>query len=365
MVLLTPGPVEIHERVLKALSEGIFSHRSQKYRELHCEAVERLRDAAGSRDARVYLIPGSGTTAVDAMIYSLLEPGERVLAYVVGEFGERAVKRTMRARGLVVDVVEEEWGRSVRLEKLREALERDSYSAVFLVHNETSTGVANRVLREAAELAHKHGALLLVDSVSGFAGERLYMDEWGVDAVATATQKCLAAPPGLGIVLVRPGLAERINRVAERSPPPPSINLALYDKFLEKCETPFTPPVNVVRALVEALRLIEEEGGMETRYKIQEERARILYDAVDAAGLDTLAERSARSYTVAAVKLPEGVKAPEVKRRMSDLGFEIATGMGPYRESVVRIGLMGALDMATVEAAARTLVEVISELSRA
>ncbi len=365
MVLLTPGPVEIHERVLKALSEGIFSHRSQKYRELHCEAVERLRDAAGSRDARVYLIPGSGTTAVDAMIYSLLEPGERVLAYVVGEFGERAVKRTMRARGLVVDVVEEEWGRSVRLEKLREALERDSYSAVFLVHNETSTGVANRVLREAAELAHKHGALLLVDSVSGFAGERLYMDEWGVDAVATATQKCLAAPPGLGIVLVRPGLVERINRVAERSSPPPSINLALYDKFLEKCETPFTPPVNVVRALVEALRLIEEEGGMETRYKIQEERARILYDAVDAAGLDTLAERSARSYTVAAVKLPEGVKAPEVKRRMSDLGFEIATGMGPYRESVVRIGLMGALDMATVEAAARTLVEVISELSRA
>ncbi len=365
MVLLTPGPVEIHERVLKSLSEGIFSHRSQRYRELHCEAVDRLKRVASSRDARVYLVPGSGTTAIDAMIYSLLEPGERVLAYIVGEFGERAVKRTMAARGLRVDVLEEEWGKSIRVERLREALEGGTYSAVFIVHNETSTGVANRVLKEAAELTHKHGALLLVDSVSGFAGERLYMDEWGIDAVATASQKCLAAPPGLGIVLVKPEHVERIMRVAERNPPPPSINLALYDKFLEKCETPFTPPVNVVRALVEALRLIDEEGGVEARYKTQEERARILYDAVDSSDLDTLAERDARSFTVAAIRLPEGVKAQDVKRRMSDLGFEIATGMGAYRDSIVRVGLMGALDKATVEAAARSLIEVINELSRA
>ena len=363
MVLLTPGPVELHERVLKALSEGIFSHRSDTYRRLHCEAVERLKKLAVLEDGSVYLIPGSGTTAVDAMIYGLLEPGEKVLAYIVGEFGARAVN-TMRARGLRVDVVEEEWGRAVRVERLREALEGGEYSAVFLVHNETSTGVANRVLREAAELAHRHGAILLVDSVSGFAGEDLQMTPWGVDAVATATQKCLAAPPGLGIVMVRGELLERIEKVSQKAPPPPSIDLARYEKFLAKCETPFTPPVNVVRGLVEALRMIDEAGGREARIREQEERAKTFYSVIDEAGLETLAERSARSNTVAAVRLPEGVDAVEVKRRMSELGFEIATGMGPYRRSVVRVGLMGAVSMDVVEAAARTLTEVVSELSR-
>ncbi len=213
MVLMTPGPVELHERVLRALSEGIFSHRSEKYRSLHCEAVERLKRLASLQDGSVYLIPGSGTTAVDAMIYGVLAPGDRVLAYIVGEFGRRAVN-TMKARGLHVSVVEEPWGRAVRIEKLREALQQDTYDAVFIVHNETSTGVANRSLEEAARIAHEHGALLLVDSVSGFAGEPLYMDEWGIDAVATATQKCLAAPPGLGIVLVKRSLVDRIREVS-------------------------------------------------------------------------------------------------------------------------------------------------------
>ncbi|AEM38560.1 aminotransferase class V [Pyrolobus fumarii 1A] len=363
MVLLTPGPVEIHERVLKALSEGIASHRSETYRNWHCEAVERLKRISGLRDGSVYLIPGSGTTAVDAMIYSVLAPGEKVLAYIVGEFGRRAVN-TMKARGLNVRLLEEPWGKAIRIERLKEALEEDSYDAVFIVHNETSTGVANRTLREAAELVHKHGAILLVDSVSGFAGERLYMDDWGVDVVATATQKCLAAPPGLGIVMVKSDVVERIEKVSKESPPPPSINLSLYEKFLAKCETPFTPPVNVVRALVEALRLIEEEGGIEARYREQEMRASRFYSVIDAAGLDTLAEKSARSYTVAAVRLPEGVRAPEVKKRMAELGFEIAGGMGEYREKVVRVGLMGAINADIVEAAARSLVEIIQELSR-
>ncbi len=361
MVLLTPGPVELHERVLRALSEGIFSHRSDAYRSLHCEAVERLKRLASLRDGSVYLIPGSGTTAVDAMIYGLLAPGDRVLAYVVGEFGRRAVN-TMRARGLEVDVVEEEWGRPVDLEKLAAALEGRDYAAVFLVHNETSTGVANRVLREAARLAHEHGAMLLVDSVSGFAGEELLMDEWGVDAVATATQKCLAAPPGLGIVMVRGELRGRIEEVCSRAPPPPSIDLSRYEKFLAKCETPFTPPVNVVRALVEALRLIDEAGGREARVREQAERAKRFYRIVDDAGLETLAVREARSNTVAAVRLPEGVRASDVKRRMSELGFEIAGGMGPYRESVVRVGLMGALTLDVIEAASNNLVEIIRGL---
>ncbi len=115
---------------------------------------------------------------------------------------------------------------------------------------------------------------------------------------------------------------------------------------------------------MEALRLIDEAGGREARLREQEERAARFYRVIDEAGLETFAEKPARSRTVAAIKLPEGVKAADVKKRMAELGFEIAGCMGPYRDTVVRVGLMGALTMDVVEAAALSLVETIKELQR-
>jgi aspartate aminotransferase-like enzyme len=358
--LLTPGPVEVHERVLRAQARRVISHRSSEFRRLLGEVAELLAELASAEEA--LLLSGSGTTAVDAMAWSLVAPGERVVVVALGEFGYRLAE-SLERRGAEVTLVEAREPGPHILERVEELLDRGGYSYIALVHNETSTGVAYRDLEELARIASRYGVGVLVDAVSAYPVEKLRLSG-SVFAAATCSHKALAAPPGVAIVLLSREAVELLERRGTPKQTPPLLDLSRYHRFLgERSETPYTPPVTLLYALREALSIISEKG-VEAVRREHEERARLLYTMLPGSGLTPLA-RSPRywSITVTAFRLPEGVDAHHVVDLVRRRGFAIAAGMGEERKRVIRIGVMGALSLEDVRAAAEAVVEAVERLA--
>ena len=228
--LLTPGPVQVHPETLKASAEPVISHRGPEFRQLYKEVTEKLEELSNAEEALVYA--GSGTTAVDAMAWSLVKPGNTVLVVVTGEFGHR-LANTLEERGAKIEKLESPPGHPVPPEEISETLRRTKPQYLAIVSNETSTGLSYRNLKEITNEANSQGAKVIVDAVSGFPVEPLNIEEWGIYAAATCSHKALAAPPGLAINL----LSREAARDLEENPPrnlPPSINLARNHKFYKE-----------------------------------------------------------------------------------------------------------------------------------
>ncbi len=353
LILMTPGPVELHPRVLEAQASPVISHRSESFRELYMEVVDMLRQVYVG-DELVALVSGSGTTAVDSMVWSLLEPGEKVLALSNGEFGDRLAS-SARRRGAEVHVLRRPEGQPIDVSEVSEALEELTPSAILAVHNETSTGYAARNLKQIAARAREAGALVLVDSVSGLGGEPLKADSWMLDAVASASHKCIAAPPGISFVYLGERALEKLQE--RRRSPPPSLDLKLSVEYSRRSETPFTPPVTLLYALREALEILLGEG-VEARWRSQLEKAREVYEAAARAEAKPIPPPGYQSATVAAIQL-KAPRAREVIEEVKKAGYLIASGMGELREKAVRVGLMGAITLDQVRDLAHHLEKAI------
>src|SRR5579863_6334803 len=195
-ILFLPGPVAVAPDVLAAAAAPMQNHRGPRARKLYARLNEQLQDILQTRE-RVVLLGSSGTGALEACIVNLFSPGDRLLSLTVGSFGDR-IAGIARAYGADVEMLGEEWGSGNDPQRLRDRLRADasgSIKGVLVTHNETSTGVAND-LEALAKARGDHPALLVVDSVSAAGAAELKTDEWGIDAVATASQKALGAPPG-------------------------------------------------------------------------------------------------------------------------------------------------------------------------
>jgi aspartate aminotransferase-like enzyme len=348
--LFTPGPVEVPEEVLKASYSRVVSHRGEEFRKLYQRVARLLARLYRLDKGFVAVLAGSGTTAVDAMAWSLVKRGERVLVPVHGEFGWRLAE-TLKRRGARVEVLEAgKPGAPVSADDVIGRIECGGFDAVAIVHNETSVGLAYRDLPRLASAAARASVKLLVDTVSGLGGEEFDM-RWSVTAAASASQKAIAAPPGAAFVAVRgkPSYADDIPLV---------LDLARYERFSLRNETPFTPPVTILYALLAALERIERIGY--ERYVMQHrERARILYEELPRYGLQPLVEDERyRSNTVAAFYTP--VNASRLKRELERRGYIIATGIGELKDKIVRIGVMGDISVEDVQ----SLVEAIGDSVR-
>ncbi|KSW12017.1 hypothetical protein CF15_04340 [Pyrodictium occultum] len=355
-LLFTPGPVMMHERVLRAMAGQVISHRSEEFRRLLDEVRELLARVYGGGEPLV--LTGSGTLAVESMAWSLVEPGERVLVVSHGEFGERLVD-TLRRRGALVETVEAERpGVHVPAEKVIEKLDEAGYAAVAMVYTETSLGLSYRDAERVAKAAKDRGALVLVDAVSALAGERV--PALGiVDAVASAAQKAVAGPPGVSFIAVSGNALEKMRRLRVR--PPNYLDLwKVYSFHSERRETPYTPAVNLLYGLREALTLIVERG-VDAWIEAHRERAEILYSKLPGYGLEPVVEPGYRANTVAAfyTPVPSGTLASELARR----GIRVARGMGQLRDRVVRIATMGWLPHGAFEKLFEALSEALAQPS--
>jgi alanine-glyoxylate transaminase/serine-glyoxylate transaminase/serine-pyruvate transaminase len=302
-----------------------------------------MLDDVRARLARVFRAPegsfafavsGTGTSGMEVCVANLVQPGTRVLVVVTGYFGERLAGMCERY-GAAVQRVQVEWGRTCSPEALRRALESAPADIVAMVHAETSTGVVNPVERLAA-VAREGEALTLVDAVTSLGGQTLDMEAWGIDACYSCTQKCLSAPSGLAPVAFGPRALER--RVNSRSF---YFDLQLLEDYWLRRKYHHTMSSALVCALEEALTAVEDEG-LPARWARHERNHRTLIDGLKSLGLTVLPPEGERSFTLNAVRVPDGIDDAAVRRYLlEEFNVEIGAGLGPLAGKIWRVGLMG------------------------
>ena len=357
-LIMVPGPTNVPERVLRAMLKPMISHRGEEFRRLYDGIRENIRYLFQT-DGEVFVLTASGTGGVECMVNNAVNPGDRVIVPVFGLFSER-LREKINLRGGEAVEIPLRYGTAPTVDHVEEALERAGrVDAIAIVYNETSTGVTVRDLPEIGELAEERDILLLVDAVSIMGGDELPVDKWKIDLCVTGSQKCLACPPGLSLISVSPRAWEKIENTRSR---PFYSDLIRMREFAMRRETPFTPAIPLFYALDEALKMIREEG-LENRFRRHRVCAEAFYRALEALGLEAFPDREVRSNTVIAVKTPEDVRNSEVRRIMKErYGVVIAGGTGSFRESIFRIGCMGAISelevLKTVEALEGALSEV-------
>jgi aspartate aminotransferase-like enzyme len=276
---------------------------------------------------------------MEAAIANIANKKEKVLNIVGGKFGQRFMN-IAQAFGIDAKELAVEWGTAVSPEQVEEALDKnEDIKAVTMVHNETSTGVSAPV-KEIGEVVANYDALFVVDGVSSVGGDTIEVDKYGIDICVTGSQKCLAAPPGMGAITLSDDAWEVVDGVDSSTY---YLDMKKYKKAGAGTppETPYTPSVSLIYGLAEALKIIKEEG-LEARVKRHEQAAEATRNAVKALGLELFPEESVSSTTVTAVKMPEGVTDAELRGTMRNkYRVELAGGQDHLKGNIFRIGHMG------------------------
>lgn len=337
-LLMLPGPTRVAGRVLKAMGGDIINHRSALFGEIYTEATKLMSKTFQTANDS-YLLTGSGTSAMEAGISSIINPGDTTLHVVGGKFGRR-FGQIADINGANAKILDVEWGTAVTPQQIKEALDEDeNIKAVTVVHNETSTGVAAPI-SEIGKVIKNYDALYVVDTVSSLAGDEVDVNGYGIDICVTGSQKCLAAPPGMAAITLSDDAWKVVDSVEPRNY---YLNMKQYRKYGANTppETPYTPSVSLIYAMAEALKIVEEEG-LVNRVARHKKAAEASVAAVKALGLELFPDESVSSTTVTAVKMPEGVTDPQFRGTMRDkYGVELAGGQAHLKGNIFRIGHMG------------------------
>jgi 2-aminoethylphosphonate-pyruvate transaminase len=256
MIIFSPGPANITERVRNALTNPDIGHRESEFTDLLQESRSMLLDVCGvPQGYACAVLSGSGTTGIEASITSLADVSNGVLILANGVYGERAAQ-VAEVFQIPHTLEKFDWTAPIALERADQLISSTSHGAVYLIHHETTTGVLNP-LQAVSEIAKGHGKWVMVDAVSSIAGEELDLPKWGVDLIIGSANKCLRGVPGIGFVVVSDAFREAISK---RRPVAYSTDLVSTLNREENGETPFTPPVQTMYALREALKELLEEG---------------------------------------------------------------------------------------------------------
>ena len=334
-MLLLPGPVEVPRSVRDAATY-LNNHRSADFKRLVRESEILLNKFLGAK--RTVMITGSGTLAVEAMIFSFLNPSEKVLAVSSGEFGNRMVS-SLRRRGCDVTEINLNGGTALKFSDIEEAVDKNKgITSLLLVHNETGNGTAIRDLKSITQRGRDLGLKILVDSVSGFCGYGLDVEEFGIDAVATCSQKGLASLPGLGIVSISEGGLELLGKNSDM---PSYIDLSMSLKYLDRSETAFTPSVGTFAAAHRALEILSEET-LERRIARHKACSAYLRKKLFANDISVFGNVDTFSDTV--VTFYPRHRSQFVVEKLLAGSIQVARGMGEISSNTVRVGTMGMIN---------------------
>jgi len=358
-LLLIPGPVPVASPVLEAMARPMFNHRGPEFAGLLARLERRIKPVFGT-SGDVVVLGSSGTGGLEAAVVSCFSPGDRVLSCPVGVFGKRLAD-IARTNGLNVEVLDTPLGSALDAFALRARLQRDDaaeFKGILLTHNETSTGVQND-MAAIAPVTREHGALTIVDSVSGLGASPFEMDAWGFDVVITASQKAFAAPPGVAIIAA----SERAWTAIESSKTPRFyFDLRKAREFAHKGQTPWTPPISIFRALDVALERYHAIG-LEANFARHASYASIVRDALEALGFTIFSKPGAHSVTVVAAYPPEGVDAAELLAKLREhYGVVLSGGQGELTGKIVRFGTMGDLSEIELNGALDAVERAVLEM---
>ncbi len=339
--LMGPGPTEIHPRVLTTMSQPAIGYLDPVFVEMMEELKSLLRYAYQTKNALTFPLSGPGSVGMEFCFVNLVAPGDKVIVCQNGVFGGRMLENVVRAGGTPI-VVEDKWGEPVDPHKVEDALKKNKgASIVAFVHAETSTG-AQSDAKELTRIAHKHGALVIVDAVTSLAGTPVKVDEWEIDAIYSASQKCLSCTPGLSPVSFSERVVERVKKRKDKIHSWfMDMNLLLGYWNAGARTYHHTAPTNSLFALHEALLLIREEG-LENSWARHQRHHVALKAGLEAMGLKFLVKEEYQLPQMNAVLCAEGVDEAQVRSRLlSEFGLEIGAGLGPLKGKIWRFGLMG------------------------
>lgn len=331
-----PGPVEVHPRVMQAMNKHLYGHRTNHFREIYTDCVEKFKPTIETKQ-EVYFLAGSGSLGLHAGITNLVSKEDTVLNLVGGKFGERVEKISKRFAGHQNSVVVE-YGQAVKPEQVKEALEKHpDTSLVTLTHNETSTAVLNP-LPEISKVVHDHGALLMADCITSAGGDEVKMDDWKIDFFVSGSQKCYGIPAGLAFVSFSDEAFEKMQKTT-RNQDFYSDMVLFKEKLALKPDTPWTPAVGLMYGLQEALNLIHEEG-VYNRITRHRKMGEVYRNALSSIGIELLAESGYESNTVTAGLIPEPIDGRDFLAKCLDLGILFAGGQGTLTGKIWRAGHM-------------------------
>ena len=355
-----PGPTEVRPELLAQMTRPVIGHRGKSFEGMFARIEAGLRDVFLT--ARPVYIGATSATGFMEMAVRNAPEGE-ILCLVNGGFSERFAKVAEACERRVERIVVP-WGQTFDMNRVEAALATKRFVAVTVAHSETSTGVISDV-RTVAELAHRHGAFALVDSVSGAGGAEITVDGWGLDFMLTGSQKALALPAGLAFAVASSEYVERAKKVRNRGF---YFDVLQYEAFAQKNQTPSTPATSLLYALEAQMGDIGREG-IERRWERHIAMREATLDWVHATaarrdiGLHVLAPDGIRSPTVSVIMLPNGLTTKEVREAVTARGFTVGGGYGQLSETSFRMGHMGDHTVEGVKRCLQACETVIAELA--
>ena len=357
--LRIPGPVPLPDEVLAVAGSQMINHRGPEYAEMLDQMSSNLKTVFMTNND-VYFITASGTGAMEAAVVNTVSPGDKVLSIIIGVFGERFAE-IAEAYGADVDRLNFELGNAADLDAVRENIRKNPHiKAVIFTHNESSTGVSNP-LKELCTVIHEESdALILVDAVSSAGGVPIAVDAWGVDVVATASQKSWVSPPGIAMITFS---KKAWAAYAKSTMPKYYLDVQQYEDYLKIGQPPFTPCLPAMFTLQIALQSMVEEG-IENVFQRHHEIAEHTRKGASSIGLDLLPDPKFASNTVTAIRLPDDVDG---KKFLSDVNDNFNVVLGGGQKSltgkIFRIGHMGWVEKSHIDEALNAASQTLNRMT--
>lgn len=361
-LLMIPGPTPVPENVLLEMAKSPVPHRSSEFSAIFDEVNENLKWIFQTKND-VFIFASSGTGAMEAALSNIVNPGDKVLSLVIGNFGERWAK-IAESHGAIAERLSVPYGEVINPADLKKRLDEDvnkEIKIVTLTQSETSTGAVNDV-KALCKIISEHGALSVVDGVTSVGAIDIKPDEWKIDVLVSGSQKGFMIPPGLAF-LTASDKAFEVHKQCKY--PGFYFNWSAYKKSLAQHTTPYTPAVNLVIALHAALKMLKEEGlaNVLARHK---SNAMLLRNSLRQMGLKLFVEDDSKaSYAVTSVYPPEGVSVPDIRRILKDdYDIIVANGQNDLKDKIFRIGTLGFVserDILTVVGALQMTLEKLKQ----
>ncbi|MFZ0535033.1 MAG: alanine--glyoxylate aminotransferase family protein [Anaerolineales bacterium] len=340
--MFVPGPVDVSPDVLQQQTKAMIPHRSKDFETIFQRSADKLRQIFYTQ-YRIFIMTNSGSGAQESVVRNLAK--ERVLNCINGSFAKRWYDVSI-ANGKLADKVEVPMGQAILPEMVEEALKKQKYELITIVHNETSTGVQNPV-REIAEVVHRVSpdTLIAVDAVSSLGGTKIEMDAWGLDVLFTSSQKCMALPPGIALTAVNDRAMARAAEVPYRGW---YFDYLLLEKHRLKDSTPMTPAMSLIYALDYQIDRILAEG-IENRFARHSAMAKYSQEWAIKKGWPLFAPEGYRSQTITVVVNPPSFDCGEFNKFVAPRGLRLANGYGDMKGKTFRIAHMAEIQMSDLE----------------
>lgn len=335
-ILLNPGPVTLSQRVRQAVADSDYCHRETAFLDIQREVIDGLGAVYGCdpQSWATVALGGSGTTALEAMLSSIVGEADRVLVLENGVYGERLAE-IARIHGIRHQSVSAPWGTSIDLQAFEETLDGGAFSYVAVVHHETTTGRLNP-LRKIADISARYGAGVLADTVSSFGAEAIPFEHPALLACAGTANKCLHGIPGLAFVILKRELLNSASR-----PTSLYLHLPRWATAQDNNSTPFTPPVNSYLGLREALQELREQGGWPSRQSRYTTLADSVRQALERNHVAPWLEPAESSCVLRSYRIPAGLNYSKIDQGFASHGFVVYAGQGGLSDEMFRISTMG------------------------